>query len=229
MLPRVLEPEVMESLEEALDYNEMDHREVNERFVTDLIDAAGGVVEGDVLDVGTGTALIPIELCRRCEDCRIMAIDMAISMLDIARLNLEIANLTCRVQLGRIDAKELPFPDDSFAIVMSNSIVHHIPEPFTVLREALRVTQPGGLLFFRDLIRPASDAELTRLVETYAGDEKEHARQMFADSLRAALTLDEVRQGVADLGFPPQSVTATSDRHWTWTARKPLPPSPPTT
>ncbi len=222
MLPRILEPEVMESLEEALDYNEMDHHEVNERFVADLAEAAGGAVEGDVLDIGTGTALIPIELCRRCEDCRILAIDMAIPMLDVARLNLEIANLTGRVQLGRIDAKELPFPDDSFAVVMSNSIVHHIPEPFAALREAIRVTAPGGLLFFRDLLRPASDAEVVRLVETYTGGENDHARQMFSDSLRAALTLDEVRQGIEQLGFSPDSVAMTSDRHWTWAARKPL-------
>jgi hypothetical protein len=34
------------------------------------------------------------------------------------------------------------------------------------------------------------------------------------------LTLDEIRQLVAALGFEPATVRQTSDRHWTWTARK---------
>ena len=45
---------------------------------------------------------------------------------------------------------------------------------------------------------------------------------MFADSLHAALTLDEVRRMIAAIGFDPSTVRATSDRHWTWTAHKPL-------
>ncbi len=43
---------------------------------------------------------------------------------------------------------------------------------------------------------------------------------MFAASLHAALTLAEIRQLVAKLGFQPQTVQATSDRHWTWAAWK---------
>ena len=43
---------------------------------------------------------------------------------------------------------------------------------------------------------------------------------MFADSLHAALTLDEVRALVAALGFDPAGVRQTTDRHWTWAARK---------
>jgi hypothetical protein len=43
---------------------------------------------------------------------------------------------------------------------------------------------------------------------------------MFDASLRAALTLGEIRALVTPLGFPPDSVQATSDRHWTWAAWK---------
>jgi ubiquinone/menaquinone biosynthesis C-methylase UbiE len=220
MLSRVLEPEVMDSAEEAQDYNAMDHAEVNRRFVEDLVAAAGGEISGDVLDLGTGTALIPIELCRRCEECRVVAVDLAAHMLYVARVNIELAEQTDRIRLDRIDAKGLPYDDGCFPVVISNSIVHHIPEPRAALAEAVRVAAPGGLLFFRDLMRPADDGEVARLVALYAGGENDHARQMFADSLRAALTVNEVRGLVGALGFPPETVTATSDRHWTWSARK---------
>ena len=80
-LERVLEPEVMDSPQEAEDYNAMDHSEVNRVFVSDLVNFAGSREKrlGDVLDLGTGTALIPIELCRQESDCRIMAIDMSVN------------------------------------------------------------------------------------------------------------------------------------------------------
>jgi hypothetical protein len=43
---------------------------------------------------------------------------------------------------------------------------------------------------------------------------------MFADSFRASLTVEEMQQLVAELGPGPETVRATSDRHWTWVARK---------
>lgn len=217
-LKRVLEPEVMDSLDEATDYDAMDHSEVNRQFVTDLL--AVRTVEGLVLDLGTGTAQIPVELCRRCADCQVMAVDLAIHMLDLARYNIEAAGLIERIQLAHIDAKDLPHADGYFQVVMSNSIVHHIPEPLCVLREAARVTAASGLIFVRDLMRPADDATVAHLVETYAGDQNEHQQKMFDDSLRAALSLDEIRSIVQQLGFPANSVSATSDRHWTWSAEK---------
>lgn len=214
MLPRVLEPEVMDSAAEARDYDAMDHRQVNETFVRDfLLFWAGGE---SVLDVGTGTAQIPIVLCGRAPGVQIVAVDAAQHMIDLGRDNVGRAGLADRIRMQRCDAKHLPFADSSFDAAISNSIVHHIPKPETVLAEMVRLTRPGGALFVRDLFRPASEAVLQQLVAQYAGDANDHQRKMFADSLHAALTVDEMRDLVATLGFPPETVQATSDRHWTW-------------
>ena len=218
MLSRVLEPEVMDSPEEALAYDAMDHSEVNRAFVGDFL--AAGPVEGEILDLGTGTALIPIELCRRHEPVRVLAIDLSTSMLNLAKGNVEVAGLTERIMLDRVDGKRLPYPDGRFAAVMSNSIIHHIPEPLSALAEAWRVLAPGGLIFVRDLLRPADNAEVERLVGLYAGGATDHQRQLFDDSLRAALSLEEVRDLVRRIGQPAENVAQTSDRHWTWSARK---------
>jgi len=219
---RILEPEVMDSAAEAADYDSMDHAEVNRKFVEDLLTAISPSPESpsllDILDLGTGTAQIPIQLCKSFPDCRIMAADAAVNMLDLARYNVEVNSLTERIELAHIDAKKLPFPEGMFDVVMSNSIVHHIPEPIHVLREAARVIRPGGLLFFRDLLRPDSESALQQLVATYTAGANEHQQRMFAESLHAALSLDEIRELVASLGFAPTEVKATSDRHWTWSA-----------
>jgi ubiquinone/menaquinone biosynthesis C-methylase UbiE len=218
MLPRVLETEAMDTLAEAVDYDAMDHGEVNRLFVADLLTA--GLEEGEILDLGAGTAQIPIELCRRRPTARVLAVDSAENMLKVARQNIHEAGLAGRIRLQRVDAKRLPYPAGQFVGVISNSIVHHVPEPREVLEEVWRVVAPGGLIFFRDLFRPEDDRTVRRLVDTYTAGANRHQRQMFEDSLRAALTVEEIRRLAADLGGPPDSVRATSDRHWTWVARK---------
>jgi ubiquinone/menaquinone biosynthesis C-methylase UbiE len=215
----------MDTAQEALDYNRMDHSQVNQLFASDLRSA--GFVGGDVLDVGTGTALIPVEICRQTKEqplavrMRIMAIDLAVEMLNLARYNIEIAGVREIVQLSQVDAKQMPFSSEMFDAVISNSIVHHIPEPARVIAECARVLRPGGLMFIRDLMRPESEQQIQQFVQLYTGNENGHSQQMFADSLHAALTLDEIRQLVMAVGAPADSVQATSDRHWTWSWRKP--------
>ncbi|HYT89768.1 MAG TPA: class I SAM-dependent methyltransferase [Gemmataceae bacterium] len=212
------EPEVMDSPEEARDYDAMDHTRVNRVFVADFLPLWQG--RSPVLDVGTGTAQIPIELCRQVPAVTVVAIDLAEHMLAVGRENVRRAGLDERIRLERCDAKQTPFAARSFAAVISNSIVHHIPEPGQVLAEMVRVLAPGGVLFVRDLLRPDDDTAVRHLVATYAGDANEHQRQMFEDSLRAALTLAEVRALVGKLGFAPEGVRQTTDRHWTWQANK---------
>jgi ubiquinone/menaquinone biosynthesis C-methylase UbiE len=218
MLSRVLEPEVMDSPEEARDYDTMDHSHVNRLFVTNFL--AFCPDPENVLDVGTGTAQIPIELCRQNSNAHVLGSDLAEHMLAVGRRNVRAAGLENRIELRRVDAKRLPFDENSFQAVVSNSIVHHIPQPSFVLAEMMRVTAKGGVVFVRDLLRPNNEEDVRVLVEQYAGEANAHQKRLFHDSLRAALTLDEIRALVSEMGHDPEEVRQTSDRHWTWTARK---------
>ncbi len=219
----------MDTEQEARDYDAMDHAEVNARFCDDLMAMEPPL--GRVLDVGTGTALIPIELCRRYVECVVDAIDLATHMLAVAHRNVARAGLGDRITIARLDAKATGWPAARFEIVMSNSIVHHIPEPGTALAEMYRLVKPGGLLFVRDLERPATAARVAELVDLYAPvparaspeSRAMHERQraLLEASLHAALTADEVRALVAPLGIPGSAVETTSDRHWTLAYTKP--------
>ncbi len=224
MLSRVLEPELMETEADAADYDTMDHAAVNAVFAEDLLAAIGrwdpAACGPTVLDLGAGTAQIPIELCRRDSALRVVAVDAAENMLAVARRNVESAGLADRIELVLADAKHLDFRAGQFAVVVSNSILHHIPEPADVVAELLRVTAPGGLVFHRDLARPAGADEVDRLVATYAAGATPRQQELLADSLRAALTLDEAQDLVGQFGFNRDTVQMTSDRHWTWEATK---------
>lgn len=219
MLERVLETEAMDTPAEAEDYDRMDHSEVNRRFAADFM-AAGGDVPW-VVDVGAGTALIPLELCSTQFSGRVIAVDSAWHMLRVGARNVNRSAHRDRIALLQVDARRLPFADGSVPAVCSNSIVHHIPRPLEVLRESWRVLEPGGLFFYRDLFRPESEDQLAHLVAAYAGKENDHQQQMFADSLRAALRVEEMQQLASAMDISPATVRATSDRHWTWCVRKP--------
>ena len=218
MIERQLEPELMDDPQEAVTYDSMDHSDVNRQFVDDLL--ASGEVGPDILDLGTGTARIPIELCLRVNNCRVLASDGAVSMLEVARYNVAVNSLDARIQLHYADAKSIPIDDETFDTVLSNSLIHHVPEPAIIVAQLARLVKSGGRIFVRDLARPDSLAELDELVQRIVGHESAEAQAMFRNSLHAALTLSEIRTLVAQYGFDPLDVTMTSDRHWTWNSRK---------
>jgi ubiquinone/menaquinone biosynthesis C-methylase UbiE len=209
----------MDSDQDAREYDAMDHAAVNAQFVVDLLKVLAELPFLHVLDLGTGTAQIPIELCRRVPQIHVTAVDAAESMLGLAADNIAVADFDDRIEPALADAKMLPFHEARFPVVISNSIMHHIAEPQQVIAEALRVAEPGGLQFHRDLCRPDDEAQIGRIVATYAGAANAYQQKLFADSLRAALTVDEMRDLVAAFGFARDTVQMTSDRHWTWVAR----------
>ena len=219
-LQRILEPEVMDTLEEAFEYDSMDHSQVNEVFCNDFF-AARNLKDGvQILDVGTGTAQIPIVMCKRNTGLKITAIDLAESMLTLGNKNIQTARLEDSITLDQVDSKKMPYSDESFDQVISNSIIHHIPNPLECFKEMIRVTKKDGLLFIRDLLRPFSIVELHNIVNLHAGDATPKQKQLFTDSLHASLSLAEVREMVKLFGFEAFTVIQSSNRHWTFTARK---------
>ncbi len=212
MLPRVLEPEVMDTEEEAVSYDHMDHSEVNRAFIDRFI-ALGA--RGDVLDVGTGPAHIPLELVSRGPGRDVVAIDAALHMLSIGKQHVERAGRGRRVRLVLTDAKRLPFPDRAFDAVMSNSIMHHLPDPLPALKEIARVLRPGGALLLRDLHRPEDVKDLDRLVALHAADADPRQRALFRDSLHASFTTGEIESLLRRAGLAELKIYKSSDRHWT--------------
>lgn len=223
MIDRQLEPEAMDTVEDATEYDAMDHAIVNARFVADFLLASRRLGRASlgaavVIDVGTGTARIPIELCQAQPDVRVVAIDLAGEMLKVARRNVSSARLADRITLQAARVTALPLRDGCSPMVMSNSLIHHLPDPAAAFRELARIVARDGIVFVRDLFRPASQAEVERLVEAHAADATPSQRQLLADSLRAALTLQDVRDAIAGLPLSPISLSQTSDRHWTLVA-----------
>jgi ubiquinone/menaquinone biosynthesis C-methylase UbiE len=217
-IPRVLEPEVMSGADEAGEYDEMDFSATDRLFAGRAAELAVKLEPrgGFIADLGSGNANIPLTMCDLLpQNAHVCAVEMSAEMLAVAAKKRARAGVDPgRLALVIGDAKRLPFADRSVSMVTSNSLIHHIPDPRDVFREIARVSRPGGPILIRDLVRPESDAELERLVAAHAAGWSPLQRTLFADSLHAALTVEEVRGMLEECGLADVQVTQITDRHW---------------
>ena len=212
-MERVLEPEVMDTWEEAIEYDSMDFTEVNTAFAQRAVEL--GPPAGQVLDAGTGTAGIPIIISQMRPQWQLTCTDLSKNMLLVGARNVEKAGLQRQIQLQLADAKRLNCEDSRFDMVISNSLVHHLPAPLPFFLELKRVLKPNGALLIRDLIRPASPDFVDAFVAGIGAEYSAHQKQLFRDSLHAAFTLEEVNQLVFAAQLEGVKIYQSSDRHWT--------------
>lgn len=212
-MERILEAEVMDTWEEAEEYDSMDFTEVNQAFAEKAVEI--GPQKGLILDAGTGTARIPILICQQQPEWQIIGIDLSKNMLTIGDRNIENAKLKSQIKLELVDAKKLSYPQNHFDTIISNSMIHHLPNPLPFFQELKRVLKSGSGIFIRDLLRPETPELKDDLVNKYAGECNQHQQQLFRDSLQAAFTIAEVENIFRNAGIKEVKIYQSSDRHWT--------------
>jgi malonyl-CoA O-methyltransferase len=100
---------------------------------------------GTVLDLGCGTGLHLGALLKRYPKARILALDLALPMLQQARRR---GGWRRRARCLCGDMEKLPLADHSVELIWSNLAFQWSTDPLTLYRECLRVLRPGGLLMF---------------------------------------------------------------------------------
>jgi ubiquinone/menaquinone biosynthesis C-methylase UbiE len=135
-------------------------------------------------------------------------------MIALARQAVKEAGVEDRVRALCARLPMLPLPLQSFDAVVSNSLVHHMPDPYLFWNEVVRLGRPGTPVLIMDLFRPESQERAREIVEQYAGGEAPVLKEDFFNSLCAAFTLRELRFQIRSRGLGGLVCELASDRHW---------------
>jgi trans-aconitate methyltransferase len=211
---RVAEPELMSEAEQARAYASADFSEPHDRFVGLLRERLTRLPDrGTAVDLGCGPCDVAIRFLRANPGWRVDGVDGSPAMLAEARRAAARAGVGSRLRLLELRLPAPP-PDARYALVFSNSLLHHLADP-SVLWTTLRLWgSPGSAVFAMDLLRPAKREDAERLVQRYTADEPEILRRDFLHSLLAAYRPDEVRAQLERAGLAELRSEIVSDRHF---------------
>ncbi|WP_046863025.1 ArsR/SmtB family transcription factor [Microvirga massiliensis] len=112
-----------------------------------ILDALGDQPIRNFIDLGTGTGRM-LQLVAPLAS-RIVGLDASHAMLSVARANLERVGLS-RAELRQGDIYAPPFPRDSFDVALIHQVLHYLDDPARAIREAARLTAPGGRILVVD-------------------------------------------------------------------------------
>ncbi len=130
----------------------------------------GALLPGErVLDLGCGAGtdtLVAAQMVR--PDGSVVGIDMTPQMLAKARASA--TEMGADVEFVESEAELLPFPDESFDVLISNGVIDLIPDKDAVFSEIFRVLRPGGRIQVADVTiqRPVSE-EGKRNIDLWTG------------------------------------------------------------
>jgi arsenite methyltransferase len=123
-----------------------------------------------VLDLGSGGGIDVLLSARRVGPRgKVYGLDMSDEMLALARENQRKAGAT-NVEFLKGEIEDIPLPDNSVDVIISNCVINLSADKGRVLREAYRVLKPGGRFAVSDVVvRGDVPAEVRRSVELWVG------------------------------------------------------------
>ncbi len=210
---RTLEPELMTDPEQAEVYAGADFDASDAAFVEGFLERFGprlrGTTRAPIVDLGCGPGNITLRLARALPGHEIIGVDGSEAMLALARRRVR-EGQSLRFLEAILPGEQLP--SRAYGAVISNSLLHHLPDPAVLWESIARIATPGAPVFIGDLRRPGSPEEARALMERYTAGEPELLREDFLASLHAAFVADEVREQLAAAGLDLE-VEARDDRY----------------
>jgi len=155
-----------------------------------------------VLDLGSGGGIDVLLSARRVgETGKAYGLDMTDEMLELARANQREAGVE-NVEFVKGTIEDVPLPDDSVDVIISNCVINLSGDKPAVFREAARVLKPGGRFAVTDVVADPEMDEGTRTdMEQWTG------------CIAGALTRDEFSRQLGAAGFEATEIVETHRVH----------------
>jgi arsenite methyltransferase len=165
--------------------------------------AVAELEEGEiVLDLGSGGGIDVLLSAQRVGlRGKAYGLDMTDEMLELARSNQRQAGIE-NVEFLRGTIEEVPLPEDSVDVIISNCVINLSAEKQAVFREAARVLKPGGRFAVSDVVADPDMDEATR-----------EDMERWTECVAGALTEEEFRRQLEEAGFGEVEVRPTHRVH----------------
>ncbi len=155
-----------------------------------------------VLDLGSGAGADVLISARRVGPTgRAIGLDMTDEMLELAHRNAAEAGVG-NVEFLKGYLEDIPLPDESVDVVISNCVINLSGDKPKVLRETARVLRSGGRIAVSDVIRDSDMDDATRA-----------DMQEWTGCVAGALTRDEFEQALTAAGLTDIEITETHRVH----------------
>jgi arsenite methyltransferase len=155
-----------------------------------------------VLDLGSGGGLDVLLSAERVgAGGRAYGLDMTDEMLSLARENQRRAGVE-NVEWLKGTIEDVPLPDESVDVIISNCVINLSADKPRALREAARVLRPGGRFAVTDIVADPDMDEATRA-----------DMQQWTGCIAGAMTGEEFRRELAAAGFERVEVSETHRVH----------------
>ncbi len=159
-----------------------------------------GKVEGlRVLDMGCGDGWFSVALAGL--GATVSGIDISPEAIDIAERRAVKNGVAAKTDFVAGSAYELPYPDNSFDLVMGMAILHHLRDKAAASAEVYRVLKPGARAIFFEAFGQVEWLERMRLRLPVASEAEEDP-----DHWREQMTYDDVRDLTGDFTARHQEV-----------------------
>lgn len=183
---------------------------VRDRFYQDVAEEISTVLmEGKVLDVGTGQGQLPIKIAQRNGCLKVYGIDISQKAIDTAKREALSTSLANAIQFDVGNVCGLPYGDEFFDLVVSSFSLHHWPDATAGLNEIYRVLKPNCEAWIYDHWKDPSQEARDRLKKDFgrlaAGFALAHLR-----FVTSSLTMEKARSIQEDpaLKFQKQRLEA---------------------
>ena len=110
-----------------------------------------------ILDIGCGRGLLLIELAKKIPQGKATGVDLWLGNLEYKNSpqmvldNASVEGVSNRIEVITADALALPFNNNSFDMVTTSLMMHHLTDIYKALNEMVRVLKPGGTLVIADV------------------------------------------------------------------------------
>ena len=225
MMKRLPEPELMQGLLQVKAYAEADFSKSDASLISCIEEyllkkGLKVTAKSLILDIGCGPGNITERLSYKWPTAKIFGIDGSQAMLSIARSRAEDArkkgdltnvNYLCWDMFSIANGKlHLEKPID---LVVSNSLLHHLYDPALFWKVLGYLTDENTVNFHRDLRRPSTFENAIALQKTYLKDAPDVLVKDYLSSLRAAFTIEEVKEQINSQRLDHFEVYEIEDRY----------------